>query len=802
MKILLFFQAVSKLVVVLFCYSLFQGSFAYAKSIPIIWNVPSPNEYFVGRTLELQRLKEIIKKHNTAIITGPGGIGKTQLAKKYVHDNASNYEIIWWFDMSKSIDDQLNSLARCLNKAHIGNAINVDKVSASAVLLHIREALRTTDRSWLVVFDNVENISLIKDYIPESHNRKNKNILITTKNSNGTLPSLYLNVFTSEEASKFLLQATKVSDQSDLNKLSELLSFYPLSLAQAAAYIKTNNISIPDYISLYHQDLYRLLDSESLVVQENGGYFDLNKRTMELAVRLNLENVQRESLVSLEVIKIFSLINVAVIPEYLLKDFIKANEVYDEEEFKTAVRVLRKYSLIEDRTKNGKKYYQVHDAVRKIVRKLFAESAGNFISFKNHESFDQSSFENTYKKILKVMCLYLDKPWGEMIDYVNQNPELINIATTISFSAYKDNITDPALIKLMISLLEHNNMIFHTKSNYKTYQELAERLYSLFVDKRMHVPLIFQARYYFNGIYADFIFKSKEMSDKYEGKLIDLLTLLEGKTEFTEERFLAFINMAEFCLFRGNITQGIYYINKAYLLLPKISNVNYQAQFWYAITWLYIEKGDYLKANENITTFFKVTQHNKNYPIHLYAMNFRASINFHLNRFNEAHLWAEKCYNDSIDFFKSDISDITAESLINLARYYKANKDYTKSLARAQKAIDILNIIFGGPEIDPSQAAAHILLGEIYEAQHRYKQAYDEYVFAERYCTKFYKNNFSNIHEVSTLFKNFVMLGIKTHDKILVKRYLKKLVDTFSYKNSNTKAVIEELSNQEINILS
>jgi GTPase SAR1 family protein len=780
---------------------MFKISFADDKSIPLVWHVPTSNDYFVGRQEELQILNKIIKKNHKAAIIGPGGIGKTQLAKRYVHNNYHNYEIIWWFDMARSIDDQLNLLAHQLNKPYISSAIDIDKISARAVLLHIKDVLRTTDKSWLIIFDNVKNVDLIEDYIPESHGKSNKDILITTRNSNENLPSLYLKTFTPDEASQFLLQSINISDLSNLNILSELLGFYPLALAQAAAYIKTNNMKISEYISLYNKDPYNLWKSEKQLVQNEGNYFDLNKSTIEAAVSLNFQNIQNESLVALEVIKIISIIKVALIPEYLLKDCIKTSETYKEEEFKAAIRALKKYSLIEEQIKEGKKYYQVHDVVKKIVKKRLTEQTNNFIDLNIHRRISQSELEVTYKKILKVMCMHLNKPWGEMVEYVNANSELINIANTVSFNAYKDKISDPLLIELMISLLEHNNMIFHAKSNYKTYQELAECLYELLEGRKIYAPLILQSRYYFNGIYADFIYQSKEMSDKYEQKLSELLALLEEKPEFIEERFLSLINMAEFCFFRGNITQGIYYINKSHPLLQKISNANYRAQFWYALTWLYIEKGDYLKAHEYIKAFFDVTKNNKSYPIHLYAMNLRASVNFYLNNFKESYLWAEECYKRSMDFFQSDTSNIAAESLITLARYYKSNKDYVRSLEKIQKAINILNIIFSNPEIDPSQAVAHTLLGEIYVAQQQYKQAYDEYSFAEKYYTKLYKNNFSNINEVSRLFGNFVMLGIKTHDKILARRYLRKLVDNFTYKNPTTSMIVKELSKYQLSIM-
>jgi DNA replication protein DnaC len=79
-KMLLFSQRISKLVIVLLYCSILEIAFADDKSIPLIWHVPSSNDYFIGRQEELQALSKIIRKYHKAVIIGPGGIGKTQLA--------------------------------------------------------------------------------------------------------------------------------------------------------------------------------------------------------------------------------------------------------------------------------------------------------------------------------------------------------------------------------------------------------------------------------------------------------------------------------------------------------------------------------------------------------------------------------------------------------------------------------------------------------------------------------------------------------------------------------------------------
>ena len=66
-----------------------------------IWSneIPSRNPNFTGRAAELERLRDNLfgrQPPHVQVISGMGGIGKTELATQYVHRNIDTYEIIWW----------------------------------------------------------------------------------------------------------------------------------------------------------------------------------------------------------------------------------------------------------------------------------------------------------------------------------------------------------------------------------------------------------------------------------------------------------------------------------------------------------------------------------------------------------------------------------------------------------------------------------------------------------------------------------------------------------------------------------
>ena len=218
------------------------------------------------------------------------------------------------------------------------------------------------------------------------------------------------------------------------------------------------------------------------------------------------------------------------------------------------------------------------------------------------------------------------------------------------------------------------------------------------------------------------------------------------------------------------------------------------------MSWLHLQKGDYAKADEYIKVFFEITKKEQIYPLHLYAMNMQGSINFYLNNYAQSLQLAQNCYDEAYSFFQSTVSDIIAESLITLAKSYKAIKNYAKAEEKIISAIKTLDIVFGRDDIDFSQAVAHRLYGEVLEERSQYKQAYEEYKFAEDFYLKVYKDQFYQMQEVAELFANLAILGIKIHDHSLIKSYFQKLVKNFSLQNINTKKVINELNFHKIEL--
>lgn len=89
-----------------------------------------------------------------------GGIGKTQLALEYAYRYRHDYSAILWVG-TETPEILLADVTRLAEQ--LAHSMNRDQ-DAGEPLTFVREWLNT-HRDWLLIFDNVDAIDLVRDYI-------------------------------------------------------------------------------------------------------------------------------------------------------------------------------------------------------------------------------------------------------------------------------------------------------------------------------------------------------------------------------------------------------------------------------------------------------------------------------------------------------------------------------------------------------------------------------------------------------------------------------------------------------------
>jgi tetratricopeptide (TPR) repeat protein len=245
-----------------------------------IWSseIPARNPDFTGRTGVLETIRGNLDSHqppNVQVISGMGGIGKTEIAAEYLHRNIDKYEIIWWIraEHHDRVRDALVKLGQRLEVRQATTDTGRDR-TIEAVLA----ALQSADRpSWLLVYDNAVNPLGLQKYLPAS--RPDGHIIITSRELawHGYLQadSVEVSPFTPPEAISFLrrsvprlatpgargaLSADEDADRSrEAGRLAEELGHLPIAIVHAAAYLAETRQTVDEYLSRFAENAHQLL---------------------------------------------------------------------------------------------------------------------------------------------------------------------------------------------------------------------------------------------------------------------------------------------------------------------------------------------------------------------------------------------------------------------------------------------------------------------------------------------------------------------------------------------------------------
>jgi tetratricopeptide (TPR) repeat protein len=238
--------------------------------------IPARNPNFTGRVAELETLRANLHDQGgprppVQILSGMGGIGKTEIATEYIHRNRDRYDIIWWI-RAEHHDRVRDALVRLGEKLELRQAIaGSGREQAIAAVLETLES--GAQPSWLLVYDNAAQPLELQRYLPRG--LPGGHIIITTR-----LPTwpgyvradhVEVSLFSADEAVSLLrrrVSALAAGDDLDAEedarraaeagRLAAILGGLPIATEHAAAYLAATDQSTGDYITRFEEYLSRL----------------------------------------------------------------------------------------------------------------------------------------------------------------------------------------------------------------------------------------------------------------------------------------------------------------------------------------------------------------------------------------------------------------------------------------------------------------------------------------------------------------------------------------------------------------
>ena len=239
------------------------------------------NRRFIGRNTKLEVLEEkllISEGCQKLALVGLGGVGKTQVALEFayrVRESWPEYSIFWVPALSaETFELAYREIARLCSVST--NAEGEDP--KELVQRHLSTELAG---KWLIIVDNADDQEVlfgppdkpggITDYLPE---KENGLVLFTTRNREAAVSLAGIDVVEVHEMDrqeavafleKSLIRKDLLCDNAITTELLDELTYLPLAIAQAAAYMNTNQVSMQEYIRLLRnteQDMVSLMSRE------------------------------------------------------------------------------------------------------------------------------------------------------------------------------------------------------------------------------------------------------------------------------------------------------------------------------------------------------------------------------------------------------------------------------------------------------------------------------------------------------------------------------------------------------------
>ncbi|MEV4561476.1 tetratricopeptide repeat protein [Kitasatospora sp. NPDC049285] len=335
------------------------------------------------------------ERHGTVVLTqvlsGGGGVGKSQLAASYAHRaHAEGVDVLVWVDAAET-SRITTAYAQAAQKVGAPNTGGEDaEADAHAFLAW----LSVTNRTWLVVLDDLTDLEGTNPWWPRPPaDGGSGRVLATTRRRGAYLSGagralIDIGLYTEDEALDYLRERLAEAGTDHLlddraGDLVEALGLLPLALAHAAAYMINEDITSGVYLRRFtDRDEAQRLDALMPAGADGDGY----GRQVTASLLLALEAAQLREPVGLAIpaIRLAALLDPAGHPHQLWTTTAVAAHLANHRTPRAAaapepasvapgqalavLRLLHQYGLLTSDTRDGHRRARVHALTARAAR--------------------------------------------------------------------------------------------------------------------------------------------------------------------------------------------------------------------------------------------------------------------------------------------------------------------------------------------------------------------------------------------------------------------------------------------------
>jgi tetratricopeptide (TPR) repeat protein len=762
-----------------------------AAEYPIIWNVSYHNKNFEGREIILKEINKLFNNGEEIVsLVGLGGIGKTQIAKKYAEEYRTRYDIIWWIDASKDIDIQYIKLAEFWN-AYVNkkeNYIDLVNLSTKSIVNQVINNLRTTNLNYLIIFDNTIKSEDIIDYLPTNHSNKHANVLITSRNNNMLGKILKVKEFKRYESINLINKLMDGITTNEANSLAEILHDYPLSISQATSYIKLHStMTIKRYIELFKVNYKILWNEEDKMKNTSGNPIDnTNNYPYSLTTTLNMtiQKIKELSNDAYQLLVFCSLLNNQKIPEEVLFRFnYEGENIAKNLKGHNAISLLEQHSLIDKDKLEGKadkaiSTYTIHEMTQKVVLDQISSH-----DIKAHLS-----------AAVKTIHKFLSDKMDLLVPFIKANPHYLDHTLRLIDLSKQHQLYDNSILELNLRALEY---YLPAKRDFKTGEQLLENIEKIKsqipeVVKVLQVRIMVLKSALLNWAYA----KQKESLTIMQ----EAVTLVEELPEAPEEQLMVYNNISQIYYFLGDLKNAEKYSDLGKQVVDNTKGyLGNQDSFYISRARVYLDKGDLDGAMENSRmSLAKTEETGEEIPLggKLPALLMQADILAKKGDYREAYEQSNKMLEDANKFFDDKnhvyfgrIKTILAHATFGLGDLKTAKKEVMEAIEIFDKSNNYKN--------SRPKASALMTLADILIAEGSYSDAQDQLKEAEKIFDSIFTEK--QVDDLSRLYTTLAKNSSRLDDGDLAKHYLSLHKKCFGFAHKRNFEIMEFLNQGVLN---
>ncbi|KAJ6014335.1 Acyl transferase/acyl hydrolase/lysophospholipase [Penicillium herquei] len=311
---------------------------------------------------------------STVAIYGLGGVGKTQIALELAYraqENHPDCSVFWIPAMSpESVHQAYLDISD-----HLGLRV-AGQEKEEIVQLISEHFTRQTSGRWLLIFDNADDVDIwgkpsdswmgidFKNFLPSSPlgsiiftTRSNKVALTLASNGIVHLPEMSFNQ-AYRVMKNLLVNKNALSDKVQTRELLERLTYLPLAIAQAAAFMNQNGTNVAEYTSLLdgHEHDAIVLLSEDF---EDRGRYNSIRNPVATTWLTSFDQIRKEYPTATDTLAVMACLSSRDIPISLLP-------FCDKVEQQRILGLLEAYSLI--RIQPNRQRLDLHRLVHLAMR--------------------------------------------------------------------------------------------------------------------------------------------------------------------------------------------------------------------------------------------------------------------------------------------------------------------------------------------------------------------------------------------------------------------------------------------------